>query len=60
MKEIPEEDYAKTLQKLFNKKFIEVQTDRSEWSRKSKLFRYLVQKGYERDMVMDMIKESTK
>ena len=58
MQEIPEEEYKRTLKKLLNKKLVEIRADRGEASRKAKLYRYLVQKGYERDLVMDAIKES--
>jgi len=60
MQEISGEDYAKTLDKLLGKKLAEIRADRSELSRKSKLYKYLVQKGYERDLVMNAIKDSAK
>ena len=56
MAEIPTDEYDKTLRKLAFKKAEEVKRDRSLPSRKTKLYRYLVQKGYERDMVLDIIK----
>jgi len=56
MTEIPPDAYEKTLNKLAFKKTEEIKKDRSLLSKKSKLYRYLVQKGYERDMVMDVIK----
>jgi len=58
MQEIPEEEYIRTLKKLLNKKLVEIRADRSEASRKAKLYRYLVQKGYENSLVMSAIKES--
>ena len=57
LSEIDDEAYETTLRKLAERKAKEVQGDRSELSRKSKLYRYLVQKGYERDIVLDLIKE---
>lgn len=57
LSEIDEENYDKTLRKLAYKKAQEIKGDRSMLSRKSKLYRFLVQKGYERDLVMDLIKE---
>ena len=54
--EIPADEYDKTLRKLAFKKAEETKRDRSLPSRKSKLYRYLVQKGYERDIVLDIIK----
>ena len=58
--EIPEEEYENTLNKLLTKKLAEIRTDRSEPSRKGKLYRYLRQKGYENDLVINAIKESSK
>ena len=57
MAEIDDEEYDKTFKKLALKKLAEVKSDRSMLSRKSKMYRYLVQKGYERDMVMNVINE---
>ena len=57
MTEIDFDDYENTLRKLAIKKAAEVKSDRSALSRKSKLYRYLLQKGYERDLVMDLVKE---
>ena len=56
MTEIPPDDYENTLNKLASKKVAEIKGDRSMLSKKSKLYRYLVQKGYERDILMDVIK----
>jgi len=53
--EIDGDDYEKTLNKLALKKTEETKHDKSMLSRKSKIYRYLVQKGYERDLVMDAI-----
>ncbi len=60
MTEIDDEDYNDTLQKIASKKLQEIKGDRSEISRKSKLYRYLVQKGYERDIVMDLVNSRVK
>ena len=60
MKEIDETNYTKTLYKLTVKKISELKREKSPVKRKSKLYRYLVQKGYERDLVMDAIKEHLK
>lgn len=57
LSEINTDDYEMTLNKLANKKYNEVKHDRSIPSRKAKLYRYLIQKGYERDMVLDAINE---
>lgn len=60
MTEIDGEQYEAVLRKLADRKIHEIRTDRSVLSRKSKLYRYLVQKGYERDLVMDIVKEMDK
>ena len=56
--EINEEEYTRTLNKLSNKKCVELKPIRSVPTKKSRLYRYLVQKGYERDLVMDAINDS--
>ena len=57
LSEINAEEYEETLYKLSNKKCVELRSERSIPKKKSKLYRYLIQKGYERDMVMDAINE---
>lgn len=54
--EIDGEDYAATIEKLFQKKFKELKSERSKAMLKSKLFRYMIQKGYEKDIILDLIK----
>ena len=54
--EIDGDEYAATLNKLASKKYESIKSDRSMASKKAKLYSYLVQKGYERDLVMDAIK----
>ena len=58
--EIDSDEYDNTLNKLTIKKLIQLKTDRSEASKKGKLYRYLVQKGYERDIVISIINEHIK
>lgn len=55
--EIDPEEYDKTLNKLSNKKYIELRAVRSVPAKKMRLYRYLVQKGYERDLVNDVIND---
>ncbi|MES2701143.1 MAG: regulatory protein RecX [Bacteroidota bacterium] len=55
LSEIDGEDYIATLNKEAYKKYEEVKSDRSLQSRKGKMYRYLVQKGYENDLVMEVI-----
>ena len=60
MTEIDGDAYDAVLIKLATRKAEEIKSDRSLPSRKAKLYRYLIQKGYERDMVMDIINVLTK
>ncbi len=58
--EIDGDEYDNTLNKLVDKKLVQLKADRSEISKKGKLYRYLVQKGYERDIVISIINEHIK
>ncbi len=52
LKQIDEEDYLKTLRKLAEKKWTSVKkTDTNKFSRMSKTTDYLLQKGYEGELV---------
>ena len=53
MKEIDEKDYNKTLIKHFNKKLKEVNLKTKEG--KSKMMNYLLQKGFEMDLILQKI-----
>lgn len=57
LQEIDNQEYARVLHKLLNKKCGELRSERSIPKKKSKLYRYLIQKGYERDLVMNAINE---
>ena len=57
MTEIDDQEYMKILVRLAERKLKDVRADRSVFSRKGKMYRYLVQKGYERDLVLDTIKQ---
>ena len=57
LKEINGDDYDKTLNKLIYKKLVELKSEKNNFTKKSKVYRYLVQKGYERDIVVNLIKE---
>lgn len=56
-KEIDADEYDRVLRKLADKKYAEVKKERSKNVQKMKLYRYLVQKGYERDIVGELVKE---
>ena len=57
MKEIDADEYEQVLNKLAGDKWKELKKERSVATRMSKTYRYLVQKGYERDMVTDILNE---
>lgn len=54
--EIDGDEYEATLQKLGLRKWQELKAERSPNAKKAKLQRYLLQKGYEGDLVRDLIK----
>ena len=58
--EIDGDEYEKTIRKLAEKKIQEIKGDKSALSRKGKLYRYLVQKGYERDIIVQIMKDYIK
>ena len=51
LKEIDEDEYETTLNRLLEKKMEELRAERNSLQKKGKLYRYLVQKGYEQQMV---------
>jgi len=55
MTEIDEDDYLATATKLLDRKLAELKGERSKPALKGKLFRYMLQKGYERQIVLDYI-----
>lgn len=55
LSEIDGEEYDNTLNKVSYKKWAELKGERSQVIKKGKMYRYLVQKGYERDIVLDVI-----
>ncbi|MBC7554982.1 MAG: RecX family transcriptional regulator [Taibaiella sp.] len=57
MKEIDEEGYAATMQKLVDRKWRELRTERSPATKKGKLYRYMVQKGYENSIILELLQE---
>jgi len=60
LKEIDVDEYMKTLHKLAEKKWQGLCTEKSKLTAKAKLYRYLIQKGYENDLVQDVINELIK
>jgi len=55
LSEIDGVEYEQVLSKLALKKATELKKERSLLQKKMKIYRYLVQKGYEQDMVKDAI-----
>jgi len=55
--EIDEDEYLVTLKKLTANKALELKKEQNVYSRKSKLYRYLTQKGFESDLVQASINE---
>lgn len=51
MTEIDEDEYEATMNRLLHRKNEELRSERSKLQKKSKLYRYLVQKGYETHLV---------
>ena len=56
LKEINESDYKKTLQKLAEQKLKTLKNESNVFSKRKKLQDYLLQKGYETDLILEEIK----
>ncbi len=59
LKEIEEEDYISTLNELVEKKNLSIK-ESNIYKRKKKLFDYLKYRGYETDLIMEVINEVIK
>jgi regulatory protein len=57
LKEIPEEDYVSTFKKLFEQKLTALKSEKNIPTRKRKILDHLLQKGYEREMIMGKLNE---
>jgi len=57
MKEINEDDYLSAFNKLFGEKLKTLKEEKNVPTRKRKLMDYLLQKGYERDLIMGKLNE---
>lgn len=55
LKQIGENDYRKTLNKLAEQKFKALEREKTIFNKKKKLLDYLVQKGYERRLAKEMV-----
>lgn len=57
MTEIDADEYEAVMRKLTTQKWAELKGEKNQPTKKMKTMRYMLQKGYEADMVMQMIKE---
>lgn len=55
--EIDEDEYLQTLERLTIMKMPEIKKDKNLFTRRAKLQRYLSQKGYEHELVAEMLKK---
>lgn len=55
MREIDEDKYSSVLEELFNKKTIELKSERDSFKKKAKIRNYLLQKGFEADLISDLL-----
>jgi regulatory protein len=54
--EIDDEEYIKTLERLAERKMPDIKKEQNVFARRAKLQRYLTQKGYENELVADILK----
>lgn len=57
MKEIDEDEYVQTLQKLMEEKLRSLKSEKNVFIRRRKLTDYLMQKGFEGDLIFSTLKE---
>ncbi|MGG9963952.1 regulatory protein RecX [Ferruginibacter sp. SUN106] len=57
LKQIDEEEYAKTLQKLFEEKLRTLKSEKNSFIKKRKLQDNLMQKGYETELIRELLAE---
>lgn len=55
LSEIDAEEYEQTLERLGSNKWDELKKERSQGMKQMKVYRYLMQKGYESDLARDLI-----
>lgn len=56
LSEINGEEYEEKLRKYVEKKLNELKKERSQRIKHQKIYKYIIQKGYESDMVIDLLK----
>lgn len=57
LSEIDEDEYQATLEKLTEKKIPDILKDRNVFTRRAKLQRYLTQKGFETELITEMLRK---
>lgn len=55
--EIEEEEYIKVLYKIATKKVAELRKERNIFTKKAKMYRFLLQRGFEQDLVAEAIED---
>jgi regulatory protein len=58
MKEIDAEEYYNTLSDIIDKKMIDY-SDLNEFKRKQKLISYCISRGYEMNLILEIVKDKT-
>lgn len=53
--EIPDDEYATKILELISKKWSELRNEKSKQTKKAKVYRYMLQKGFEQDLVLSNI-----
>lgn len=56
LKEINSEDYFSRLEELFEKKKETLKSERESFKKKAKIRSYLLQKGYESDLILELLR----
>lgn len=57
LKEIDDREYFLTLQKICSQKIAELKHEKNARLRQTKVFRYLLQRGYESNIIQEVLKE---
>lgn len=57
LKQIDEDDYLNTLQKIFSEKLSTLRSEKNIFIKKRKLQDYLMQRGYETDLIRTLLQE---
>ena len=60
LSEIDGQEYEQTMLKLLEKKLKELKGEKNEQIKKAKVFKYMMQKGYEKDIVMESLTDKIK